>query len=57
MVDRVVMDMSDIVASASPGTGTVHGIVVGQVSPVKTSSKRNEVKHLDGQFSDGVNTA
>ena len=28
MVDRVVMDVSDIVASASPGTGTVHGMAV-----------------------------
>ena len=55
MVDRMVMDVSDVVALASPGTGIVHGMVVGQVSPVKTSSKRNEVKYFDGQFSDGVN--
>ena len=28
MVDRVVMDVSDVAASVSPGTGTVHGMVV-----------------------------
>ena len=28
MVDRVVMNVSDVVASASPGTGTVHGMVL-----------------------------
>ena len=56
MVDRVAMDVSDVVASASPGAGTVHGMVVGQVSQVKRSSKRNDVQYFDGQFSDGVNT-
>ena len=56
MLDRVVMDVSDIIASASPGTGTVHGVVVGQVSPIKSSTKWNEVKYFDGQFSDGVKT-
>lgn len=54
MVDRVVMDVSDSITSASTGTGTVHGMVIGQVSAVKTSTKRNEVKYFDGQFSDGV---
>ena len=53
-LQTVVMDVSDVVASGSPGTGTVHGMVVGQVSPVKTSSKRSEVKYFDGQFSDDV---
>ena len=50
MVDCVAMDVSDVVASTSPGAGTVYGMVVGQVSPVKRSSKRNYVQCFDGQF-------
>ena len=41
------MDVSEV---ASSGTGTVHGVIVGQVSPVKTSKKRPDVKFFDGQI-------
>ena len=37
-------------------SGTVHGVVVGEVSPVKTSSKNRAVKYFDGRFSDGKKT-
>ena len=33
----VQMDVSEV---ASSGTGTIHGIIVGQVSPIKTSKKQ-----------------
>ena len=46
------MSVSDV---ASSGTGTVHGVIVGQVSPVK-SSTRSDVKYFEGQISDGVKT-
>ena len=45
------MDVSDVKASTS--SGTVHGVVVGESSPVKTSSKNKVVKYFDGRFSDG----
>ena len=56
MIDHLVMDVSDVVATASHGTGTVHNMVVGQVLPMITGSMRSEVKYFDGdgQFSDGV---
>ena len=48
------MDVSDVKASTS--SGTVHGVVVGKLSPVKTSSKNRVVKYFDGRFSDGKKT-
>ena len=45
--------MSNIVSS---GAGTVHGVVIGEVSPVKTSLKWNGVKYFEGRISDGVKT-
>ena len=50
------MDLSDVVASTSSGTGMVHGVLVGQVSPIKTSRKRANVKYFEGQLSDGKKT-
>ena len=47
------MEVSEVAYS---GTGTVHGIIVGQVSPVKSSKKRPDVKYFEGQISDGVKT-
>ena len=47
------MEVSEV---ASSGTGTVHGIIVGQVLPVKSSKKRPDVKYFEGQISDGVKT-
>ena len=49
----VEMNVSDVVASTSSGTGTVHGVLVGQVSPIKTSRRRGDVKYFEGQLSDG----
>ena len=45
--------VSDITSS---GAGTVHGVVIGDVSPVKTSSKRSDIKYFEGQISNGVKT-
>ena len=42
------LSVSDI---TSPGVGTVHGVVIGEVSPVKASSKRSDVKYFEGQIS------
>ena len=53
---HVAMEVSDILSSPSSGMGTVHGMVVGQVSPIKSSSKRNDIKYFDSQFTDGVKT-
>ena len=47
------MEVSEV---ASSGTGTVHGIIIGQVSPVKSSKKQTDVKYFEGQISDGVKT-
>jgi len=47
------MDVSQV---ASSGTGTVHSMVIGEVSPVKSSKKRPEVKYFHGQISDGIKT-
>ena len=49
----VDMDVSQV---ASSGTGTVHSMVIGEVSPVKSSKKRPEVKYFHGQISDGIKT-
>ena len=48
------MDVSDMELSTS--SGKFHGVVVGELSPVKTSSKNNAVKYFDGRFSDGKKT-
>ena len=47
--------MEEVVSS---GTDTIHGIIVGQVSPVKSSKKQPDVKYFEGhvQISDGVKT-
>ena len=50
----VTMDVSDVKASTS--SGSVHGVVVGELSPVKTSSKNRAVKYFDGRFSEGKKT-
>ena len=52
------MDLSDLVISTTgaSSSGTVHGILVGEVSPIKTSRKRNDIKYFEGQFSDGKKT-
>lgn len=38
---------------ASPVPVTVHGVVGGQVSPLKTSKTKSGVRYFDGFFSDG----
>ena len=50
------MDVSDVVASTSAGSGTVHGVLIGEVSPVKTSRRRSDVKYFESQLSDGKKT-
>ena len=47
------MEVSEV---ASSGTGTVHGIIIGQVTPVKSRKKQTDVKYFEGQISDGVKT-
>ena len=49
------MNMSDI-KSSTPKCATVHGVVVGDLSPVKTSTKNSTMKYFDGRFGDGVKT-
>ena len=39
-----------------PSAVTVHGVVLGTVSPVKTSTLNRGVKYFDGTFSDGKKT-
>jgi len=51
-----IMDVSDVLASSSSGKSTVHGVLVDQVSPLKTSKKRSDVKYFDSAFSDGKKT-
>ena len=45
------MDVSDVVISSPSAKSTVHGILVGEISPLKTSRKRNDLKFFDGKFS------
>ena len=52
-IHTCIMDVSDVAASTSSGTGTVHGVLIGQVAPIKTSRKRTDVKYFEGQLSDG----
>ena len=47
------MEVSEV---ASSGTGTIHDIIVAQVSPAKSSKKRPDVKYFERQISDGVKT-
>ena len=49
-----MMDVSDVELSTS--SGTFHGIVVGGLLPVKTSSKNNVIKNFDGRCSDQKKT-
>ena len=50
------MDVSNLVVSIGAlSSGTVHGVLVGEVSPIKTSRKRN-VKNFEDQCSDGKKT-
>lgn len=46
--------MSEVEPSTS--TGTFHGVVIGELSPIKTSSKNSAVKYFDGRFGDGKKT-
>ena len=50
MADKDV-EVSEAIMSPSPVT--VHGVVVGEVSPVKTSKTKSGVKYFDGTFTDG----
>ena len=46
--------MSDVEPSTS--TGTFHGVVIGELSPIKTSTKNSTVKYFDGRFGGGKKT-
>ena len=48
------MDVSDVEPSTS--SGTFHGIVIGELSPIKTSSRNSAVKCFNGRFGDGKKT-
>ena len=51
------MDVSDFaVSTGDSSSGTVHGALVSEASPIKTSRKRNDVKYFEGQFSDRKKT-
>ena len=52
---RGSMNVSEIKSSTSK-CATVHGVVVGELSPVKTSSKNSAMKYFDGRFGDGTKT-
>lgn len=45
------MEVSDIELSSS--SAVVHGVVVGEVSPIKASRKNNEMKYFEGKLTDG----
>ena len=47
------MNISEVVECKS---GTVHGIFVGGVSPIKKSQKRNNVQYFEANISDGGKT-
>ena len=47
----IVMDVSELKENSS--AVTVHGVLVGEVSPVKTSKKGTDVKYFEGALSDG----
>ena len=48
------MDVSDVKAFTS--SRTVHAMVLGELSPIKTSSKNIAVKYFNGRFSDRKKT-
>ena len=48
------MEVSEMHQSS---TATVHGMVVGELSPIKTSRKRSSVKYFEGNISDGRKVA
>ena len=49
-----MMEVSELASSTAASTlGTVYGVLVDEVSPIKMSRKRNDVKYFEGQFSDG----
>ena len=45
------VDVSEEIMSPSPVT--VHGVVVGGVSPMKNSKTKSGIKYFDGTFTDG----
>ena len=52
MVDKNKdMDVSEVIMSPSPVT--VHGVVVGGVSPMKISKTKTGIKYFDDTFIDG----
>ena len=53
---HVAMEVPDVLSFPSSGTGTVHRMVVGQVFPIKSSSKQKDIKYFDSQFTDGMKT-
>ena len=53
---RTTMNVSDVTASSASSSATVHGVVVGELSPIKTSTKNSAVKYFDGRFGDGKRT-
>ena len=51
------MDVSNLVFSTGASSlGTVHGVLVGEVSSIKMSRKRNDVKYFEGQCSNRKKT-
>ena len=51
------MDVSNLVVSTGAlSLGTVYGVLVSEVSSIKTSRKRNSVKYFEGQCSDRKKT-
>ena len=49
----IEMDVSDIKPSTS---ATIHGVIVGELSPLKQGRKQN-IKYFDGTLSDGIKKA
>jgi len=51
------MDVSDVkLSSEGSSSATIHGVVVGEMSPVKTSRKNSSMKYFDERFGDGKTT-
>ena len=46
------VDVSEAIKSPSPVT--VYGVVIGGVSPMKTSKMKSGVKYFDNTFTDGA---
>ena len=53
---RKILDEFDVSTMSPSKAARVHGVVVGQLSPIKCSRKNSSTKYFEGHFSDGKMT-